>query len=170
MYSENAPLKRPDEYGVYLWWPHKGTQWIHPHDVPKAEEFVPGSRVLRRSDLDRTYSLLAYGDLTFRVRPAMWQPVDYEGYDIGDLIEVKSNFGIREPFIAEIEEMLWNLNTKRIEYMVRRGGRNTLRSYLSEEIQFAERIELLTPEDSDFRYPVHEGTTCFDDLPPLKCW
>lgn len=149
MFGNDQPLKREDTYGVYRWWPAEGNDWIHPYDVPKAEDLIPSNRVLRRSDFDRQYSLLSYGELSIRVRPTMWLPVAYEGFSIGDVVEVCSQMGKNDPFITRIKEMNWNENAKRIEYQVTRIGRSKLRRvYLAADLQHVERLRrpLLNPE------------------------
>jgi len=149
MFGKDQPLKRDDAYGVYRWWPEEGQDWIHPYDVPKAEDLIPSSRVLRRSDFDRQYSLLSYGELSIRVRPTLWLPVGHEGFSIGDVVEVCSQLGKNEPFITRIKEMNWNDNEKRIEYQVTRIGRSKLRRlFLAADLQHVKRLHrpLLDPE------------------------
>jgi hypothetical protein len=140
-YSHTLPLKPEPKYGACLWWPENGTDWIHPHDVPKAEDFVPGHRVMLRTYYDDEYSLLTYGDLTVRVRPVMWLPVDFEGFKVGDVVETRSHMGRNEAFVATIHEMTWNDREKRIEYGLARSGRIEHRKYLSDDIMHTEKLD-----------------------------
>ena len=141
MYVDDQLLSREDAYGVYRWWPEDGADWIHPYDVPKAEDLIPSSRVLRRSDFDQQYSLLSYGDLSIRVRPTLWLPVPFEGFDVGDVVEVCSHLGKNEPFISRIEEMNWNEKANRIEYQLQRIGRSKPhRVYLASDLQQVETL------------------------------
>ena len=141
MYDINQPLKRPVAYGVYPWWPENGTEWIHPHDVPKAQELIPSDRVLRRSELDRDFSTLQYGKLTVRVRATMWLPIDHEGFDIDDTVEVCSRMGKNEPFVGIIEEMFWNDREKKIEYQVSRNHRPIARRFSAIDLQHVHSLE-----------------------------
>lgn len=142
------PLKREPEFGVFLWWPGDDDSWIHPHDVPKAEDLIPGNRVLRREDYDDDYSLLIYGDYQIRVQPAMWLPVASEGYNIGDQVEVRSNFGENQPFIGTIAEMIWSRTKKQIEYEIHKPGSLQAKIYTASQFHLVDRLN---------RVPVRPG-------------
>ncbi len=137
---DKFPLRREAEFGVFLWWPGDDDKWIHPHDVPKAKEIIPGNRVFRRDDFDDTYNLLTYGEYEIRIRPAMWLPVKTDGFDLGDAIEVKSNFGQTRPFIGTIEDMFWHRNEKVIEYLINKSGNVLPKRYRAFELQAVDRL------------------------------
>ena len=117
------PLKRPPRYGVFLTWPIDGNDWIHPEDVERANQMIPSNRVFRREDLDSEFSILTYGNQTIRVRPSMWLEIEHDGYEMGDTVEIKSDFGRQKPMIARIAEVYWNKREQRIEYVLKQEGR-----------------------------------------------
>ena len=135
-----ADLKRPDQYGVYLWWPEEGTEWVHPYDVPKALDHIPSNTVFRKSEFDEEYSLISSGDLRIRVKPALWLPIAFEGFNIDDFVEVKSEFGRNEAFVAVVCEMKWQTWQQRIEYRLARAGRRLPKTYLAKSLRHADRL------------------------------
>ncbi len=97
---------RPDlpDFGVYLHWPAAGLDWIHPDDLPVAERWIPSPRVFRRFHYDGNYYHLQYGDSTLRVQPTMWTSVPRIDVQVGDQVELLSQFGQKDPCIATIED------------------------------------------------------------------
>ncbi|MEL7496038.1 MAG: hypothetical protein AAFN77_00405 [Planctomycetota bacterium] len=134
-------LKLPTVYGVFLWWSDRLPSWIHPDDVEIAERLVPGCRVFRRdvceSKLDQQlgYQQLSYGDESFRSLAVVWLRVQYEGYEVGDRVEVKSEHGKRRPELATINDMVWNRHKKWIEYRLEKQGMPIKRPYRANEIR-----------------------------------
>jgi hypothetical protein len=140
-----STLKRPPKFGVCLWWPDQ-QPWIHPQDTELAEAFIPGRRVFRRdecenvSDQQLGYSRLSYGDVQLRVLPAVWMELRFEGFELGDLVEIKSQNGKLRPGIAEISEIQWNRHQKFIEYTLKRNGRPINRTFSASDIQPVTRL------------------------------
>ncbi len=135
------PLRRPPAFGVYLWWPEAGTNWIHPDDVPVAERWIPSDRVFCRVDGADGYSVLRYGHQEIRVRPTMWLEVSPDGYEVGDLVEVKSQMGRLAPFVATIMNMFWNRHRQAIEYELAESGQRLPRRYEVHEFQPARSLQ-----------------------------
>ena len=134
-------LKRADQYGVFLWWPNEGTEWIHPYDIPIALDHIPSTTVFRKSDFDEEYDQISCGDIKIRVKPALWFPVPFEGFSIGDFVEVKSEFGRNEPFVASICEMQWHVKNQQIEYRLSKAGRRIPKKYLSSNFKHVDRLD-----------------------------
>ena len=134
------PLKRPPVYGVFLWWPEDGEDWIHPFDIGIVRQVVPGNRVFRREDLDHRLLKISYGELTFRVKSTIWYEVKHEGFEVGDYVEVKSRMGQAEPFIGRIKDMVWDHHKKRIEYFLFRSDALQIRAYYCEDLAAADAI------------------------------
>ena len=141
----SSTLKPPVRFGVCLWWSEQ-SPWIHPQDHEIAESFVPGNRVFRRdecenvSDQQLGYSRLSYGDIKFRVLPAIWMEVDYQGFELGDLVEIRSQQGRLRPGIAVISDIEWNRLTRRIEYSLEQNDVVVGRSFVASDIQPAVRL------------------------------
>lgn len=111
-------LQTPDRFGVYLWWPEEGTDWIHPDDVDLACKLIPSRRIFQRLVGDDGWSCLIYGESSIRVKPTLWLEVESDGYLVGDRVEIRSRLGQQRPAIATIEEMYWNRELKLVEYIL----------------------------------------------------
>ena len=135
------PLKRPPNYGVYRWWPEEGEDWIHPFDIGIVRQLIPGTRVFRREDLDEKYVLASYGDIQFRVKSTIWYEVAFEGFDVGDFVEIKSRMGKADPFIGQIKEMVWSQRYARIQYHLYRSDKIQVKAYLSEDLSPTDAIK-----------------------------
>ncbi len=142
-----STLKRPPKHGVCLWWSDRQPSWIHPEDEEMADAMVPGDRVFRRdecenySDRELGYSQFEYGDMKFRALPAIWLELKTAGYELGDFVQIKSQYGKRESMVATISEIKWNRLHRRIEYVLTAGGRTTSRPFTADEFQPAIRLE-----------------------------
>jgi hypothetical protein len=145
---ELPPLKRPAAYGVYRWWPEDGEDWVHPFDIGIVRQLVPGLRVFRREDLDDQYLLVSYGNIRFRVKSTIWFEVDFEGFNVGDYVEIRSRMGKAEPFIGRVKEMIWNQRKGRIEYYVYRSRQIQVRAYHAADLSPADAIETVDQGDS----------------------
>ena len=145
--ENKSTLKRPPKHGVCLWWSDRQPSWIHPDDVEMADEAVPGNRVFRRSecenfaDRELGFSQFEYGDMKFRALPAIWLELKSAGYELGDFVQIKSQYGKRESMVATISEINWNRLHRRIEYVLTAGGRTSPRPFTSDEFQPAIRLE-----------------------------
>jgi hypothetical protein len=107
------------DYGVFLHWPETGHAWIHPDDVAVVSGVVPSDRVYRRYRFDGLFYHFDYGcQLRFRARPVMWMPLAGEGFDIDDLIEIRSLGFAREAGIARIQQVRFCRKRQIIEYHV----------------------------------------------------
>ncbi len=138
---EGAEMKTPDDYGVYLWWPGEGQAAFHPDDRKLALKLIPSRRVFLREDYQDGYTVLAYGSHRLRIRPTLFLPVEGEGLDIGDQVQVLSRCGQNRPFIGHVVHRLWHIRAKRIEYLVRRENRTVRRLYLAEDLEPIEWFE-----------------------------
>jgi len=141
-----SQLKRRTKFGVFLWWSDQIPTWVHPDDVQTAERLIPGYRVFKRcecensSDRELGYSIFQYGQECFRGKPALWLEVQCHGFEIGDLIEIRSLFGKLSPQIAVITAILWNRNSLEIQYFVSVNGARVQRPYSIGEIRPAIRL------------------------------
>ena len=109
-------LTVPERYGVFFWWPHEGTDWIHPDDIDLCEQLIPSDRIFIRERINNEFSQFIYGPHTIRLRASMWLEIQIDGYLIGDRVEIRSRMGKRRPAIGTIAEMRFNRHGKRIEY------------------------------------------------------
>ena len=134
-FPELPALSRPPQYGCYLWWPEEGFDWIHPDDVELATELIPSSRVFCRVDQEPPYSLLCYGRQSIRVKPTMWYEVPTEGYELEDLVEVKSKMGKLQPLVAKIADIFWNRHDRKIDYCLVSAGQRLGKRYRIDELQ-----------------------------------
>lgn len=116
---ELPAIKTDPKYGYYPWWPEDGDEWLHPDDVARARRLIPSARVFRRDGERGPYVVLHYGRVRLRVKRTLWQEAPYEGYDIGDWVEVLSRGMQNTPRTGVICEMEWNSHERAIRYQIR---------------------------------------------------
>ena len=122
--EENMVISyRPElpDYGAYLKWPTPGEDWIHPEDRQQASELAPNRRIFRRHKWDGEYYWLQYGETSFRVKPTMWLPVPPIDVLVGEQVEVLQSKGDHDPGIFRVVEVLFNPQSRQVEYFLRRG-------------------------------------------------
>lgn len=114
------PLKTEPKYGYFPWWPVDGDDWIHSEDVAVARSHIPSPRVFRREAVegDSQYLLLRYGDLQIRVLPTLWQELKWEGFDIGDMIEVRPQGMENQHCTGVITEIFWDDHAGGMRYEI----------------------------------------------------
>lgn len=172
----------PDRYGVFAWWPDdrgyggEDEYWLHPYDHVMASDFLPSDRVWQRFRGEGMYDLYCQGRILFRAQPRMWVEVEYEGYWVGDFVEVLSQQGERDPFVAEISEVRWNRQTREFEYLLSRSGHQMFQRFSSQEFRTASSLE--NKEQASWRHPKlvsrdeiqltpEDGDDSWVDLEPL---
>ena len=112
------PLKTDPKYGYYPWWPQDGNDWVHPEDIDLARKMIPSQRVFRRDEAGGAWVVLRYGDVRLRVRRTLWEEVEPEGFEIGDVVEVRSRGMKNEPRTGVITEMLWDEHEGELCYQI----------------------------------------------------
>ena len=138
--------------GVYLVWPTEGSQWIHPEDAELASQWIPSTRVWRRSQWEDGYYRLHYGNQAIRVRPSMWHRVDDEGFSIGDPVEILGRFLENEPCIGRVVEIRFHKPSGRIHYTIESRELVLPRPFLTEDLRrLEEKVHLRA---SDFQSAV----------------
>jgi hypothetical protein len=135
------PLKTDPKYGCFLRWPQDGNDWLHPDDVALARTMIPSGRVFRRDGTDGEFHCLQYGGVTLRARPALWQEVLHEGFDIGDWVEVLSRGMRNEPRTGIIREMLWDDRDRNIRYQITESDVPIADLYAGEDLQHVEPVQ-----------------------------
>jgi len=131
-------LKTDPKYGFYPWWPEDGDDWVHPEDVPTARSTIPGPRVFRRDGERGDYVVLHYGELRLRVKPTLWQEVPWEGFDIGDWVEVLSRGLLNTPRTGVIREMHWEPRGHSMRYFIEENGVPIPNPYAVEDLRHVE--------------------------------
>lgn len=131
------------DYGVFTHWPGDGHQRIHPEDISQVVRLIPSARVFRREHFDDVFYHYTYGAIHFRIRPSMWLPVRYEGFDIGDQVEVSGLAMARQGMIGRIVEACFNRETMQIEYTILNADVIQPRVYHADELkQLTNKIQL----------------------------
>ncbi len=148
------PLKPEEKHGVFQWWVERLPPWVHPDDLSIANQLVPGNRVFRKvecenfADRKLGYSDFVYGQQRMRALPGLWLEIQVDGYEVGDLVEIKSQYGKLRPRIASIGEIEWNRNTQEIEYRLIASDHKINYAYASSDIQPVFRLGgHLTPRE-----------------------
>jgi hypothetical protein len=132
------PLKTDPKYGCFLRWPQDGNDWLHPDDVALARAMIPSGRIFRRDGIHGEFHRLHYGNIMFRARPALWQEVPHEGFDIGDWVEVLSHGMRNEPRTGVIREMLWDEGERAVRYQILENDIPIADLYAREDLQRVE--------------------------------
>ncbi len=145
------------DYGVFLRWPHPGESWVHPEDLDAAQMLIPGDRVFRRFDFDGDYYHYNYGDTLLRLKPAMWLPVNSEGLDIGNLVEVLPRFGRNEPMVGRIGQMRYDREEARIRYWLIWRDQLVPHGYLAEDLRNLTPNQQLRPGNTVHPVPRYLG-------------
>ncbi len=98
-----------------------GNRWIHPDDIQLAERLIPSRRVFCRADYDGLYYHLHYGDIVLRVQPTMWTAVGKIDVQVGDRVELLSQFGTKDPCIATVEDIHCDRAEGEVQYWLRKS-------------------------------------------------
>lgn len=142
----HSTLKPQLKHGVFLWWSEQTPAWIHPDDLAAALSLVPSSRIFKRlecenfADRKLGYFEFAYGKQTFRALPGLWLEIETEGFDLGDVVEIRSQNGKLRPGMASIRGLHWNRRSNRIDYYLDTNGMRVERSFAYDDIQPASRL------------------------------
>ena len=142
-------IKLDPKYGVFPWWPQDGNDWLHPEDVAIARRLIPSRRVFRRDGESGPFVILHYGATKLRVLPSLWQEVSFEGFDMGDWVEVVSRGHRNTPRTGRIREMLWEPRSKSLQYLITENGRPVAKMYTRPDLRHVDPTEALADVQVD---------------------
>lgn len=131
-------MKVDPKYGYYPWWPEDGNDWVHPEDVELAREMIPSSRIFCRDGEQGPFVVLHYGDVLLRVKRTLWQEVAWEGYNIGDWVEVLSRGHRNTPRTAVIKEIVWDAHARAVRYQVAENNQPVPNFYAADDLRHVE--------------------------------
>lgn len=155
------------DYGTFTHWPDKGHARIHPDDIAIVNRLIPSDRVFRRRRFDGVFYEYHYGkSVRFRLRPSMWVPLKYEGFDVGDQVEVLGLGMVRKAMIARIVEMRFNQREQQIQYTLQWADAVQPRPYSADDMRLLTRKVSLRP--GTMGHPVPQWHRR-DDEPGLEC-
>ena len=158
MTDQPPPLKTDPKYGYYPRWPENGNDWVHPEDVELVRQMIPSGRVFRRDGQRGPFVVLHYGDVRLRVKPALWIEVPWEGFEIGDWVEVLSRGMQNTPRIGVIREMLWDDRAEGIAYQVQETDQLVPEFYRCEDLRHVDPTpELQKAQEVRFEATVDDG-------------
>jgi hypothetical protein len=133
-----APLKSDPKYGFYPWWPEDGDGWVHPEDVKLARSLIPSPRIFKRDGERGEYVIIHYGPLKLRVKRTLWREAPWEGFDMGDMVEVMSRAAVNTWRTGTIREMRWNSRWNKIHYYIDEAGQPIPKAYSREDLRHVE--------------------------------
>ncbi|MFT5303329.1 MAG: hypothetical protein ACI87E_004152 [Mariniblastus sp.] len=142
----HSTLKPPLKHGVFLWWSEQTPAWIHPDDLDAALSMVPSCRIFKRRECDNFadrelgYFEFASGKHKFRALPGLWREIETEGFELGDLVEIRSQNGKLRPGMASIRDIQLNRKSNQIDYYLDKNGMRVERSFAYNDIQPASRL------------------------------
>ena len=148
---------RLPDYGCFLRWPEDGQGFIHPDDVATVMKLIPSTRVMKRLSFDGVYYHYGYGQLRFRLRPAMWLAVRDEGIEIGDQVETTGLGLEREHFVAKVWGMYYVPRKGCILYRLRRGDQVAPRLYKGDQLRCLTDKTSVRPASTRYRSPRWDG-------------
>ncbi len=128
-------MNKEPRYGYYPWWPENGNDWLDPEDVEIARRCIPSMRIFRREESLPPYITLHYGKLRIRAMRTLWKEVEWEGYNLGDWVEVLSRGQLNTPRTGTIREMLWDEHSQAIRYQVMENDKPIDKLYSAEDIR-----------------------------------
>ena len=131
-------LKTDPKYGFYPWWPEDGDDWVHPRDVAAARSTIPSPRVFRRDGQHGKFIVLHYGALRLRVKRTLWQEVPWEGFDVGNWVEVLSRGQLNTPRTGVIREMHWEPRARAMRYYIEENGVPIPKAYGAQDLRHVE--------------------------------
>lgn len=129
------PLKTDPKYGHYPWWPEDGDDWVHPEDVRLVRSLIPSPRIFRREGQWQDYIILHYGQLRFRVKRTLWQEVPFEGFNVGDWVEVMSRGQANTFRTGVIRDMHWDAHAGAIRYFIDENGVRLTNAFSAEDLR-----------------------------------
>nr|WP_235034230.1 hypothetical protein [Roseiconus lacunae] len=145
------------DYGCFLRWPENGQAFIHPDDVAVATKVIPSPRVLKRTNFDGTYYHFQYGNLHFRLRPAMWLKLPAAEIEIGDQVETVGMGFDREHFVATVWGMYYVARKGCILYRLKRADRVIPKLFASEHLRLITDKNTVRPGNTKYRSPTWSG-------------
>jgi hypothetical protein len=89
------------------------------------------------------------------VKRTMWQEVPWEGFDIGDWVEVLSRGLLNEPRTGVIREMQWEPRARSIRYYIEENGKPLPNAYAVADLKHVEppaprsEVVIEPPADDD---------------------
>ena len=137
-------LKTDPKYGYYPWWPQDGDDWLHPEDVKLARQWIPSPRVFRRNGTQGPFVVLSYGDVRLRVLRTLWQEVAWEGFEIGEWVEVLSRGKRNTPRTGIIREMHWDSQDHCMHYQLQENDQPIAKFYKANDLRHVEPTSPLT--------------------------
>ncbi len=141
------------DYGAFLFWPQEGHAWIHVDDVVRVRELIPSDRVFRREAFDGTFYRLRYGSMVIRLRPCLWQPVQGEGFEIGDQVETVGVGMVRDLFVARITEIRYDRRRQRTHYQLTRADQVVPGRFVADDLRLLSGRTVLRKQWAESRHP-----------------
>ncbi|MEM0924582.1 MAG: hypothetical protein AAGJ83_00960 [Planctomycetota bacterium] len=146
------------DYGCFIRWPENGQSFMHPDDVPIANQLIPSPRVLKRTAFDGTYYHYEYGQLRFRLRPTMWRRLRTDGIDIADQVETIGLGLERDRFVADVWGMYFVERKGCILYRLKRAGRVVPRLYPADQLRVLNQKASIRKGGTVYRAPEWDGS------------
>ena len=152
----SSTLIQPPKWGVLSRWPVDPDDWVHPEDVATASELIPSYRVVRREIHDNEYNLIRYGKRSFRAKPVLWLEIRRPPFEVGDFVQVSGLFGIEDPILGTINEVIWNPRRRFFEFQLHTvAGRHATKLFREQDLlrvtrlnaHLVEKRPLTTPEN-----------------------
>lgn len=134
-------LKTDPKYGYFPWWPEDGTGWLHPDDVAVASQLLPSMRVFRRDEQDDTWVTFRYGEQMFRAHRSLWVEVRWEGFALGDWVEVRTRGMRNEHRTGTIREVRYHDHDGTLRYQITQAENPVETEYTADDLKHVDPVD-----------------------------
>ena len=116
------------EWGVYPWFPERGTEYIHAEDLDAFREVASNCKVFACVG-EEEYITLKYNNRCYRVRKQLFKPILAPKYTFGQRVSIRKNG--EEVTVIDI---MWHYDRQKHYYLVTAGNRKKSKRYFEEEL------------------------------------
>jgi hypothetical protein len=117
-------------WGLYPWWPEHGLEFIHSDD--RAQPLRPCGVVWQVVGEDAEYLVFQAGDVCFRAKPVLFQPIARPRFGYGELVRTRPPRTIRECTVVGI---YWHGKREEPVYYLQQNGKRLSRRYWADELE-----------------------------------
>ena len=117
------------KWGLCQWFEEHGTAMVHSDDLDALRSFRPNGRVFNCIDEDESFLVLRYGEVVFRVKPALFKAVPAPKWQIGETVEV-----VDRGRMGQVAEIRWHFQRAEPMYFLSFDGKISKKRYWSQDL------------------------------------
>ncbi len=116
-------------WALFPWFEEHGESHVHPEDLGELLSLMPYGKVFEVQGKRDGHTVLAYGDLLFRVQPSLLREVDQPAFRIGEEVRVKEG-----GMVAKVSAILWHHSKAQPFYHLALKGKKKKKRYWAGEL------------------------------------